>query len=83
MHSKDKEAGNIARKWKNHHDYRHRFVGRKCPQGVCFEPVDKFAGVLREKMRYLVQAATNDDIATLIQNEISGNTIIIRADGVK
>ncbi|MCV5208349.1 zeta toxin, partial [Escherichia coli] len=28
----------------------------------------------REKMIFSSQAATNDDIATLIQNEISGNT---------
>ncbi|EHP7630828.1 zeta toxin, partial [Escherichia coli] len=35
---------------------------------------DKFAVYSREKMIFSSQAATNDDIATLIQNEISGNT---------
>ncbi|WP_096988549.1 zeta toxin family protein [Escherichia coli] len=74
-YSKDKEAGNIARKVdKNHHDIVTGLLAENARKVFASNLSDKFAVYSREKMIFSSQAATNDDIATLIQNEISGNT---------
>ncbi|EGO8359762.1 zeta toxin [Escherichia coli] len=74
-YNKDKEAGNIARKVdKNHHDIVTDLLAENASKVFASNLADKFSVYSREKMIFSSQAATNDDIATLIQNEISGNT---------
>ncbi|EJY0866512.1 zeta toxin family protein [Escherichia coli] len=74
-YNKDKEAGNIARKVdKNHHDIVTDLLAENASKVFASNLADKFAVYSREKMIFSSQAATNCDIATLIQNEISGNT---------
>uniref|UniRef100_UPI002411700D zeta toxin family protein n=1 Tax=Escherichia coli TaxID=562 RepID=UPI002411700D len=74
-YNKDKEAGNIARKVdKNHHDIVTGLLAEYARKVFASNLADKCAVYSREKMIFSSQAATNDDIATLIQNEISGNT---------
>ncbi|PJX01572.1 zeta toxin family protein, partial [Escherichia coli] len=74
-YNKDKEAGNIARKvGKNHHDIITCLLAENARKVFAFNLADKVAVYLREKVIFRSQAAKHDDIATLIQNEISGNT---------
>ncbi|MFK3810303.1 zeta toxin, partial [Escherichia coli] len=73
--NKEQEAGKIARTTdKNHHDIVTGLLAENARKVFASNLADKFAVYSREKMIFSSQAATNDDIATLIQNEISGNT---------
>lgn len=74
-YNKDNEAGNIARKVdKNQHDIVTDLLAENASKVFASNLADKFAVYAREKMIFSSQAATNDNIATLIQNEISGNS---------
>ena len=74
-YNKDKEAGNIARKVdKNHHDLVTDLLAENASKVFASNLADKFAVYSRKKMIFSSQAATNVNIATLIQNEISGNS---------